>query len=190
MIKYRAVQDEDSGEWVVDTCEFNSDNTISISRKIKGNEESPFVQYLMENTYEEAESNRQEFMLDTRYDIACMTHEQINCFIYNYIQNNNLEGFVYVTPLDVWTHSIYCDTKDFEFGSLSYVASEVAMKKDKKCIGSFYPFELESGRDHAHSFEEVLAVCVNCESFKPLEVEKYYSKNQLEIIDYLRSARQ
>jgi hypothetical protein len=186
VIKYRVVQDEDTGEWVIDRCVLQDDNVIAVKREIAGNADSAFIKYMAFDSLEEAEAFRQECILDTRFDISHFTEDQINNFLYNYIVNNDLTGFVFVKPLNVWTHSVYCDTKKFEFGDLSYVTSEVAFYKDKKVLGIYYPFNTDRGKEHAHSFDEVLHVCAVHKAFKPLETDLYYSKSQLELIDYIR----
>lgn len=191
MRRYRVAQDEDTGAWGIDIADVNSDyDTVKCYRDLKIDKEGLLYKTLFFEDYDEAEKFLEECMLDTRYDMTYMTHEEINRHLYNYIINNNLSGFVYCQPLDVWTHSIYCDSKDFEYGCLAYVASEVAALRGKREIGMFYPFETEyDTEDHAHSFNEVLAVAAKAKEFKPLETEKYYSKAELDMINFIREER-
>ena len=192
MHRYRVAQDEDTGAWGIDTVEYykesNSD-TVTCYRDLKIDKEGFLFKTLFFEDYEEAECFLEECMLDTRYDITYMEREEINRHLYNYIINNGLQGFVYCKPLEVWTHSIFCESKDFEYGCLAYVASEVAALRGKREIGMFYPFQTDIDNDHAHSFNEVLAVAANAKEFKPLETDKYYSKAELDMINFVREER-
>lgn len=190
MHKYRVAQDEDTGAWGIDTVEVNKDSdTVRCFRDLKVDKTGLLYETLFFDDYVEAEKFLEECRMDTRFDITYMEHEEINRHLYNYITNNDLHGFVYCRPLEVWTHSIFCESKEFEYGCMAYVASEVANLRGKQSLGMYYPFETDIESDHAHSFNEVLEIAAHAKEFKPLETERFYSKAELDMINFVREER-
>lgn len=192
---YRADYDEDVRKWSVDTVQVTEDK-VTIIREFDKKDCHALLEYLCYEGKDEAEAASDILQYEDRFNLMHLEDIEIHRAIYNYIKNNDLQdkGFVYITPFDVWTHTDYMESKIFEYGDLSYVAAEVAANRGKKgvvdCIGMFYPFKTENDNDsHAHSFEEVLAVCVKAKEFEPLDIENSYSRQQIAVLKFIREAQ-
>ncbi len=103
------------------------------------------------------------------------------------IQKNERDKVYYLEDLNGYTAKALIERGDFETRKLSEVISKVTtIKYGIKDLGEFYPYSINGIQGTANSFEELLGYVVYDYQTIQLGDSKYYSPNEVRIIEAIK----
>ena len=175
---YRAIVDEQLNLPVIDEIRLH-EKGVTVIRELPKLRDT---EHIFTSNYEEAKEELKELKEDPAY----FDEETTIKVAKEYIVRNNLKGFCYIKPLNVWTHSMYLTENVFEYGDLSYIVSEVSMKKLGTCLTGCYPCKCDNNYFMAHSFTELLEFAARYSDFELVGTKKY-SESDMRAINFVRA---